>query len=95
MDITSIENKINKLRNQKPRSGSKFHYEVNEVYVLIDKKIDFKILASIYKRNPTVFYKAKNAIYGMIKDGMILQNKGTYFMWYVKYYGKNGDSKSK
>jgi hypothetical protein len=95
MDITSLENRINKLRDKKPKIYSQFQYEVNEVWEMVDKKVAFPILARLAKTKPKEFRRAKDYLYGAIKDGQIFTNKGAYFMWLIKYYGKNGDSKSK
>ena len=94
MDIRVLQDRVDRLNTKKDsRISSQFQYEVNEVYELLNKKVSFPILARHYKRNTKAFIRAKDYIYGSIKDGQEFDNRGAYFMWLLKHYGKEQISK--
>lgn len=88
MNIINIKDRFENLTKNNKKIYSKFQFEVNEVWELLDKKLAFPILARFLKNNPKSFYKAKNYIYGLTKDGIIVDNKARYFMWLIKFYNK-------
>ena len=86
MDVSKLKIRI---QNKKPANiHSEFQFKVNEVWEMLDKKVAFPLLAGLFKRKPKEFNRAKDYIYGMIKDGVGPQNKVSYFLWLIKHYAE-------